>query len=95
MSFHLVENWNDSWKWISMQASAAVIVLNTFALSFPHEWAPYVNAINVLLSASAMYGRLIQQTTPAPGMPDRTIHVQPGETVAVKAPEVKADAPKP
>ncbi len=95
MSLHLVENWNDSWKWISMQASAAVIVLNTFALSFPHNWAPYVNAANVLLSASAMYGRLIQQTPPAPGMPDRTIHVQAGEVVAIKAPDVKPAEPKP
>lgn len=58
----IIENWNDSWKWISMQGAAAVTVLNTFALSFPHNWAPYVNTITALLGAATMYGRLIQQT---------------------------------
>ncbi len=89
---HLIWNWNDSWKWISMQASAGVVVLNTFALSFPHSWAPYVNGANVALAATAMYGRLIQQTPPGPGVPDRIIHVDAGETVGVKGPP---EAPKP
>ena len=86
---HLVANWNDSWKWFSQQAAAAVVVLNTFALSFPASWSNYVHASSAVLGALALYGRLIQQTPPEPGMPDRTIHVQAGETVAVTAPEKK------
>jgi hypothetical protein len=89
VNFHLVWNWNDSWKWISMQCGAAVIVLNTFALSFPHNWAPYVNTLNVVLAACAMFGRLIQQTPLGPGIPDRTIQAKPGETVAVHVEETK------
>jgi hypothetical protein len=87
VKIHLVANWNDSWKWISMQTAAAVIVLNTFALSFPPSWSNYVHGASAVLGALSMYGRLIQQTAPDPGMPDRTIHVQAGETVAIKAPE--------
>jgi hypothetical protein len=92
MNFHLIWNWNDSWKWISMQTAALVTVLNTSALAFPHEWAHYVQTASAVLGAATMYGRLIQQTPPGPGMPDRTIHVQAGETVGVKGPPAE---PKP
>lgn len=84
---HLIYNWNDSWKWISMQTAAGVTVLNTFALSFPVSWSNYVHVASAILGAMSMYGRLIQQTPPGPGMPDRTIRVEAGETVAVKAPD--------
>ena len=84
---HLVWNWNDSWKWISMQASAAVVVLNSFALAFPAEWGKTIHISSAVLGAAAMFGRLIQQTPPGPGEPDRVIHVQAGETVGVKGPD--------
>lgn len=63
---NLIPNWNDSWKWISMQGAAAVTVLNTFALSFPHDWSHYVNVTTAVLGALTMYGRLIQQTPQVP-----------------------------
>lgn len=62
----IVDNWNDSWRWISMQGAAAVTVLNTFALSFPQEWSRYINIATAVLGAMTMYGRLIQQQPQPP-----------------------------
>lgn len=61
MKFQLVENWTASWKWISMQTSAGIIVLNTYALMFPQTWANSVHIVTVILGALTMYGRIIQQ----------------------------------
>jgi len=62
----LVDNWNDSWKWISMQTAALVTVLNTSALAFPQTWAHYVQTASAVFGAMTMYGRLIQQTPQPP-----------------------------
>lgn len=57
----LVDNWQTSWRWISMQTSAAVMVLNTTALAFPPTWAPYIQASSAILGGLTMYGRLVSQ----------------------------------
>ena len=89
MTFHLVYNWTDSWKWMSVQTGALVTVLNSTALAFPPGWEHYVQGVSAMLGALTMYGRLIQQTPVQQGMPDRMIHVQPGETVGVQTTEKK------
>ncbi len=62
MNLTLLPNWNEAWKWFSIQGAAGVTVLNTFALTFPHNWAPYVQTATAVLGAMTMYGRLIQQS---------------------------------
>lgn len=63
MKIQLIANWNNSWKWLSMQTAAIITVLNTFALSFPDSWSQGVHLATVILGALTMYGRIIQQTS--------------------------------
>jgi len=97
---HLVENWRDAWKWYAEHCFALIAFVNGIWFMAPADVATWITAVDpnvqvhihvvsFLLSVIGAGARLIQQTTPEPGMPDRTIHVQAGETVAVKSEEVK------
>ncbi len=67
----LIDNWQQSWRWLSMQAAAAVATLNTIWIGVPADirqpWMGHaVEVATVLLSAAAMFGRLINQTPTEP-----------------------------
>lgn len=63
----LIANWQQSWKFISMQASAAVTTLSVTWIALPADIrTPHLQTaeewIVAALGAIAMFGRLIQQT---------------------------------
>jgi len=107
MRLHLVWNWNDSWKWISVQIGALQISGQTAVLAglalmdetqrieFIRHWFTYYVWVTMVLTFLQTFGRLINQSPPQPGMPDRTVHAQPGENIQVIVPETKKENPKP
>ncbi len=70
----LVDNWQQSWKWISMQASAAVTTLSVTWIALPADIrTPHLQTAEewtvAALGALAMFGRLVQQSPPADAPP--------------------------
>lgn len=73
MGLKLVENWQSGWKWISMQAGFAVLVINTLAVPqdvaalIPPVW---VHVVNMVLGGLVMFGNLVQQKNLQPPGPE-------------------------
>jgi hypothetical protein len=64
----LVENWQQSWKWISVQAAAAVTTISLTWIAVPAEFkTPGLTSAETwavaVLGACAMFGRLINQSS--------------------------------
>jgi hypothetical protein len=100
---HLVENWRDAWKWYAEHCFALIAFVNGVWFMAPADVAAWLTSVDpnvqvhihvssFILSVVGGAARLIQQTAPVEGAPDRTIHVQAGEVVAIRAPE---SPPKP
>lgn len=67
----LVDNWQQSWKWLSMQASAAVTTISVTWIALPVDIrSPRLQTAEewtiAALGAMAMFGRLINQTPVEP-----------------------------
>jgi len=70
-----VDNWSDSWRWISMQCAALVTTISATWLVVPADYKTtlannVVSLIIALLGGAAMFGRLIQQTPQPPKSED-------------------------
>jgi len=100
MNIHLVENWRDAWKWYAEHCFALIAFVNGIWFMAPADVATWLTAVDpsiqvhihvssFVLSVAGGLARLIQQTAPSPGVPDRTIHVQAGEIVGIKGPDAE------
>jgi hypothetical protein len=65
----IVENWRDSWKWITVWGSATIIGINAFYLSLPPEFIDALpdnaqSTINFIGGIALLLGRFINQSKP-------------------------------
>jgi hypothetical protein len=63
----LIDNWAQSWRWLSMQCSAAVTTLSVTWIALPADIrTPQLQTVEewtvAALGALAMFGRLVQQS---------------------------------
>jgi hypothetical protein len=70
----LVSDWRDAWKWLSVHAMAAAILVQSawqvldddLRASLPESW---VRALSVALLLLGIVGRLVDQQKPEPMRP--------------------------
>jgi hypothetical protein len=68
----LVENWNEAYKWFSVQALALLTLIATLKEAFPDEWdqiisilpEPAQRALLPVVCIALIYARLKNQTKP-------------------------------
>lgn len=68
MRKHLVDDWKESWKWVSVQAMGLSIALQSVWLAIPDEIKnstnkKIVNIITIAILVLGAIGRLVKQPT--------------------------------
>lgn len=67
----LVDNWRHAWKWLSVQLIAIAGAIQLSIIALPDKftaWIPdaWAHGLTLFILASAVLGRLKDQTKPAP-----------------------------
>lgn len=69
MHFHLIWNWRDAWRWMSVRLIAAAASLQIVLLAFPQQLQQYVpgwimQGAAIACLAGALLGRVTTSTPP-------------------------------